>query len=220
MNRRSYNCCAVLSLLAGILLVGGCSATPAISQRQVQRVTGIRRVFLAPPSVEYIDSKTARRITPRGAKPNQLKASLIDEFQTDLNARHVAVVQQGNLAGLGGQYTANLRSIYQKLRIHSPSMTSDQQQCLLSIAKKTGASHILFSRMIVHVGPRGTWDPIFTGAITSNPSRLVLECQLYDIHAKRVVWTQTSQFRATSSKAKSDSDQMVHMALTTLHVAH
>jgi hypothetical protein len=104
--------------------------------------------------------------------------------------------------------------MYRDIRVQSGEAREEQLQKLREWNASRGASHLLFCRYRIYVGPGAFWDPI-GGGIKSNSSRTLLECHLYDLEADKVVWSNAVQSRTGKSGAKSALVEMVPRLFTT-----
>jgi len=71
-----------------------------------------------------------------------------------------------------------------------------------AISGRAGGGNILSSRLTVHEGAGGTWDPN-SGAITANSSRLELNLELTSGSPGRVLWEQHALLRAPLDRSCS-----------------
>ena len=79
------------------------------------------------------------------------------------------------------------------------------------------STHILFSRCKLYVGPGGYWNPI-NGGIASSSSRIVIDCQLFNINTIKVDWNEISQVRNAPNKAETSITDMISAMLTPLEI--
>jgi hypothetical protein len=207
----------IMTILISTFLSAGCATTPVISQSTTVQISDVERVFLVPPVLEYIDSETGKPIDLNDPADDTLRASLLSGLRSGLEAKHVAVTQGDEFPGLDSRCVDDLGSIYRVIRLPSSLLNADQQECLSTVAATSSATHILFWRCRLFAGPGYSWNPM-TGAITSESSRVVLECHLYDIRARRVAWTRATQVRDSTADAQSNISGMIDLLLTTLEV--
>jgi hypothetical protein len=207
------------TLLAGSLTAAACASAPVVSQKDSARIAGVHSVFLAPPLVEYIDSATGNRIDKANPAENAVQASLLGELRSGLAAKHVGATQRADFPALEPPVVDGLQDVYRRIRLGSPprAASAPEEDGLSSLAATTGASHVMFCRCRPHVGPGGYWNPI-TGQMSTDSSRIVLDCHLYDIQERRVVWARSSQIRSPSKDAQSSIPAMTALMLTTLEV--
>jgi len=203
------------AVLLGAFLAGGCATTPVVPTQSTERISGVTKLVLAPPMVEYIDANTGNHLPQDERTDPEVRSVLVTGFRSELAKKQVAMTEVSEILDVNVTLTEDLGLIYRTIKQHSAPLETAQQEHLSWLAAKTGSSHLMFCRCRLHIGPGGFWDP-FTGAIASNSSRVVLECHLYDLQNKRVVWTSAAQVRASPSKGRTRIATMVPLVLETL----
>ena len=207
----------ILALLATSFFLGGCATTPVLTRSDIVHISGVKKILLAPPIVECIDSYTNNPIELGNRVGEDTRSSIISEVRSVFASKQIDVFQLRDFPMLDSQSVEELGDIYRLIRIGSFSMTANHQEGLTMIAKTTGASHILFSRCRLYVGPNGYWDPM-SGAIASGSSRVVLEALLYSIQDKRIDWSRTSQARTSAKDDGTIVPTMTAKLIATLEV--
>ncbi|EGV16232.1 hypothetical protein [Thiocapsa marina] len=193
-------------LLSG-LLAAGC-ASSAVERAEVQRYSGgIEKLVLMDPWLDIIDSNTGNALPANDPKDAELRTLLLSSLGSELATRPRA--RSGT-----SEFTANahpsfdVARMYRDIRVQSGEARDEQLLKLREWNASRGASHLLFCRYRVYVGPGGLWDPT-SGVIKSNSSRTLLECHLYDLEADKVTWSHAVQSRTAKNGAKSALAELV-----------
>ncbi len=206
-----------IAVLLGFFLVGGCATAPAVSNKNTDQISGVTKMVLVSPIVECIDANTGNPSTLDEQTEIEVKASLVNGFRSEFAKKNVVLSEVSEIVEIDTGLNDDLGGIYRTIKQNSFSLDAGQKERLSWITSKTGASHLLFSRCRLHKGPKGFWDP-FSGAITSDSSRIVLECHLYDIQDERVAWTRAIQDRASPNKGPLSISNMLPVVIETLEL--
>ncbi|WP_295433889.1 hypothetical protein [uncultured Thiodictyon sp.] len=177
----------------------------------------MNKMFLAPVVVEQVDVNTGYRSPVDARAVNEAQSTLATALRSKLPVRTGSLSQVTDLPDANTKTATDLGPIYRTIKRHSAPLDAAQQEQLSEFAAQTGASHLMFCSCDIYSGPGGRWDPM-SGAIASGGSRIVLECNLYDIQTKKIVWTRASQARASAADLSSNLLVMAPLVLATLEI--
>lgn len=207
-----------ISALVFTIIFAGCATVPVVSQRNSGSVSGVTRIVIASPIVEHIDAATGNELPQDANIIAELRSVLTTNVRSELSDKQIATldfseIPDADLAAL----SEGLGHTYLTIKRHSTELDASQQDQLLWIAANTHASHLLFCRCRLYAGPGGFWEPM-SGTIASGSSRIVFESHLYNIHDKKVVWTESAQIRASPDTGLSNISTIVPLVFNTLEV--
>ena len=207
---------ATVAVFVGALITGGCAVTPVVSKRNTDLISGVTRIVLAPPVVECIDVKTSNPLPLDEGAVHDVQSSLVNGFRSELAAKQIVLVEVNEIPDVDiASLSMDLGHTYLTIKRHYSPLDSAQEEQLSWLATMARTSHLMFCRCRFYSGPDGYWGPI-SGEILLNSSRVVLECHLYDIQNKVVIWTRTAKIKASQNTIASSASTMVSIVLDTL----
>ena len=147
-----------------------------------------------------------------------VQSSLVNGFRSELAAKQIAMVEVNEIPDVDtASLSMDLGHTYRTIKRHHSPLDSTQEEQLSRLATMARTSHLMFCRCRFYAGPDGYFEPIF-GSVKLNSSRVVLECHLYDIQNKVVIWERAAKIKASQNTFASSISSMVPIVLETLEV--
>lgn len=204
------------SFLICLVLVTSCASTQVVKKPIDVYVPSSTKIILAPPLIDYVDATTAKTLDFPEEDIDRTKNTLIATILECFSHKGIVIHELKDPSDLWIGQDNSIQKLYALTKMDSTKLSDSDRKILVNLCTAMNCTDLFFMRCRFYVGPGGYWDPIFSGAIGSDTSRVVFDAHLFSIKGNNCTWKQSTQVRTSPDSGSEALKEAVAGLLSTL----